>query len=86
MTFDHKVKYNGKWYMPGEEITEGAERSVSSDFSNYMNKPETKYTKTEIYRMPVAELRKTALNIGVEKAESMTGTELKEYLINFFDL
>lgn len=20
MVFDHKVKYNGVWYMPGEEI------------------------------------------------------------------
>lgn len=86
MIATHSIKYNGFWYMPGEEIEEGAEKSASSSFSDYMNAPEEKYTKTEIYRMPVAELRKTALNTGMKNAESMTGTELKEYLINYFGL
>lgn len=44
------------------------------------------YTKTDINRMPVSELRTLALNTGVENAEEMTGAELKEYLINVFGL
>lgn len=43
-------------------------------------------TKTDINRMPVDELRKMAMNTGVEGAESMTGAELKKYLIDIFGL
>ena len=51
------------------------------------NETETKsYTKTEINRMPVDELRKVALETGVDGAETMTGAELKERLIATFDL
>ena len=31
MVFDHKVKYNGKWYMPGEEIAE-VDKTASESF------------------------------------------------------
>ena len=27
MTFDHKVKHNGKWYLPGEEVPGGDARN-----------------------------------------------------------
>lgn len=90
MKFDHKVKYNGKWYMPGEEITE-VEKSTS-DFSKYMNLPEDElpfvdvphrktYTKTEINRMSTAELRDFAIGNGISNANDMTGAELKKVLI-----
>lgn len=81
MKFDHKVKYNGKWYMPGEEIE--VEKSTS-DFSQYMNPTETeedKYTKTEINRMSTAELKAFAKEQGIDNAEDMTGAELKKVLI-----
>lgn len=58
------------------------------DFSQYMNpleKPKT-YTKTEINRMSTADLRKMALNTGVENADAMTGTELKKYFFDVFGL
>lgn len=92
MKFDHKVKYNGKWYMPGEEIEE-AEKSAS-DFSAYMNPPEEcglpfvtvpnekKYTKTEINRMSTAELKTFAKEHEVDNAKDMTGAELKKVLID----
>lgn len=44
------------------------------------------FTKTSINRMPVAELRNMAKNTGVEGWETMTGQELKEYLINAMGL
>ena len=67
---------------------EVAKEKVADDFSQYMNAPEikeevteVKYTKTEINRMPVAELRKMAMRTGVEGADTWSGAELKEYLI-----
>lgn len=93
MKFDHKVKYNGKWYMPGEEI-DGVEKSTS-DFSEYMNPPEEPenelpfvtiprekaYTRTEINRMPASELKTLAKSYDVKNAEGMTGGDLKKVLI-----
>lgn len=86
MKFDHKVKYKGKWYMPGEEIKEEEEDSVSSDFSKYMNAPVEKreYTRTEIYRLPTAELKALAKENGID--DSLNGGELKKLLIEKFGL
>lgn len=44
------------------------------------------YTKTDINRMSTAELRQMALNTDVEGADTMTGAELKKYLIDVFGL
>lgn len=44
------------------------------------------YTRTDINRMPVERLRKMAINTGVEGADTMTGKELKEYLLDVFNL
>lgn len=44
------------------------------------------YSKTEINRMPVAELRKMAKKSGVARADEMTGAELKEHFINALGL
>ena len=43
-------------------------------------------TKTEINRMPIAELKDLALKNGIENAEDMTGAELKKVLISRFEL
>jgi hypothetical protein len=39
------------------------------------------YTKTEINRMPIAELKDVAGKIGVDNFDTMTGAELKKVLI-----
>ena len=39
MVYEYKVKYHGKWYMPGEEVPEDKQ---GASFS---------YTKTDINRM-----------------------------------
>lgn len=59
-----------------------------SDMSNQQIEPESEkvYTKTEINRMSTADLKELAINTGVEGANSMTGAELKTYLINLFGL
>lgn len=54
--------------------------------SPYEKKEDSKLTKTDINRMPVDELRKMAVNTGVEGTGTMTGAELKKYLIDIFGL
>ena len=72
----------------GKPLIKKVEEPKQDDFSQHMNALEIKeestevtYTKTEINRMPVAELRKMAMRTGVEGADTWSGAELKEYLI-----
>ena len=78
MKFEYKVKYKGKWYLPGEEIEE-AGSSASLPF-------EKPFTKTEINRMSTDALKVLAAENNVPGYEEMTGASLKEYFINLFEL
>lgn len=71
------IKINGKWYKAGEVIPEEIPGQSLSEFH---------YTKTDINRMSVQDLRSLATNHGVSNADSMTGGELKEYFISKFNL
>lgn len=82
MVFDHKVKYNGKWYLPGEEIEDKGEESVDTGSLPF----EKTFTKTEINRMSLDDLKSLAAEYRVLGYESMTGTSLKEYFISLFGL
>lgn len=93
MVYDHMVKVNGRYYQTGEDAPEvdyaaGDENSLpfSDDDITLETQEDKKYTKTDINRMSVSELRKMALSTGVEGADEMTGAELKEYLISLFGL
>ena len=81
MVFDHKVKYNGVWYMPGEEIKNEVDEKKTSTLSDI-----PKYTKTDINRMNVESLRQLAKENNVPNVENMTGQDLKTYLITLFEL
>ena len=81
MTFGHKVKYNGKWYMPGEKIAE-VEKSASSFSENTNLSAEKSYTKTEINRMSTADLKELAEKNGLDN--SLSGAELKKLLIEHY--
>lgn len=81
MKFDYKVKYKGKWYLPGEEIPEENVTEVKEEIPE-----ETAYTKTEINRMSTADLQKLAAEHGVSGAEEISGAELKKILIEKFEL
>lgn len=76
MIAEYTMKRNGKWYKAGDEVPE-INTPESSDF---------RYTKTDINRMSVSDLRQIVTGTGVENADIMTGAEMKEYLIDLFGL
>ena len=49
-------------------------------------KTEKTYSKTEIMRMPVTQLRKLAKKNGMKEPEEYIGSELKEWLIDKLNL
>lgn len=67
MKATHSIKIDGKLYKAGEEISP----------ANTLN-----YSKTEINRMPVAELRRLGEELGILGFEEMTGAELKKEITN----
>ncbi len=71
------IKINGKWYKAGEVIPEEIPGKSSIEFN---------YTKTDINRMSVQDLRSLATSHGMSNVDSMTGGELKEYFISKFNL
>lgn len=90
---DNDYPYNEGDIFPRDGMTVTKERIEElSSANNKQLRPlirkekENKLTKTDINRMPVDELRKMAMNTGVDGAESMTGSELKKYLIDIFGL
>ena len=87
MVFDHKVKYNGKWYMPGEEIAE-VDLSTSESFKadNTESVGEKEIKKSDITRMSTANLKELANENGIEGADEMSGADLKKVLIEHFGL
>lgn len=74
MIYQHIVVKNGKWYNSGEEVPD--------DENNVKNEEKTtNYTKTDIHRMPVEELRKLAEEQGIEGSEYLNGADIKKLLI-----
>lgn len=63
---------------------EGAVKSapVQNDFMNppVEEEPTVKYSRSEIQRMSTADLKKTAISIGIEVTEESTGKALKEQI------
>ena len=78
MKYPYIVNKNGIWYPAGAEVPQ--EINIKEE------KQEKKYTKTEISRMNVAELKELAIEIGVENASETSGSELKKILIEHFGL
>lgn len=74
MIYQNIVVKNGKWYKSGEEVPD--------DENNVKNEEKTtNYTKTDIHRMPVEELRKLAEEQGIEGSEYLNGADIKKLLI-----
>lgn len=89
MKYPYIVNKNGIWYSSGAEVPEDTKSVYNKEVEeatkeNSVNTPN--YSKTDINRMPVEQLRKMAMNTGVEGADTMTGKELKEYLFAIFNL
>ena len=77
MVYEYKVKHNGKWYLPGENVPDVKEEKSFSD---------TAYTKTEINRMSTADLQSLATEQGITDADEISGADLKKILIQKFNL
>lgn len=87
MKYDHMVKKNGSYYAAGEDVPDNEEMAVEENSPSFSNISEEKpYTKTEIQRMSVDSLRILAKEIGTEKPEEISGSEIKKLLINHFGL
>lgn len=102
MKFPYSVKHNGVWYAPNEEIPENSKAPVVEDepkaekpveevveesAEEKVEEPvEPTYTKTEINRMPIVDLRRLARKHGVKKAADKSGAELKAELIDILKL
>lgn len=95
MKYDHMVKANGRYYQTGEDVPEISEKAVDktplpfsdSDIEfDEIQKPEKKYTRSEIQLMKTADLQNLAMSLGIEGADEMTGGTLKKLLIEHFGL
>lgn len=75
MVATHSVKHNGVWYKVGQEIPESKSQK-SSDPAN-----PTTYTKTDINRMSIDDLKALGTEQGIENAEELKGDDLKKLLI-----
>ena len=80
------VKDEPKAEKPVEEVVEeSAEEKVEEPVIEE-TKTEPTYTKTEINRMPIVDLRRLARKNGVKKAADKSGAELKAELIDILKL
>ena len=77
MIATHFTKVNGNWYRAGQEIPDFFDEKMPENESE-----ENHYTRTDINRMPVDELRKLAGETGISGAESMTGADIKKALFD----
>ena len=84
--YPYIVNKNGVWYPAGAEVPEDSKALKNNTDDEKTEEKEVQYTKTDINRMPVAELREMAMRTGVEGADTWSGAELKEYLITIFGL
>lgn len=96
MKYTHVVKHNGKYYAIGEDVPNDNKPVVENKVEKVEAKQEVvetskvedtpKYTKTEINRMPLDDLKALATEKGVDGADDMTGGELKKLLLEMFNL
>lgn len=95
--YPYIVNKNGVWHPAGTEVPGDAdfanEDKVVGQIDNKAikitedkNASKLVYTKTEINRMPIAELKELAIANGIKVNEDTTGNQLKKLLIEKFEL
>lgn len=90
MKYPYAVTYNGITYKPNEEIP--MDKPVDTVKETVVEEAPAKevkafaYTKTDVNRMPIGDLKSVALEFGIENAETKSGAELKKELITKFGL
>lgn len=80
--YPYIVNKDGVWYPSGTEVPDDAvhEHEEVERESNF------NYTKTDINRMPISELRELAEKQEISGFEEKTGADLKKLLIEKFGL
>jgi ribosomal protein S25 len=81
--FIHRRKVN-KGAANKKAAPKNTPKAETKDEKSVVNEPkaqETKYSKSEINRASVEDLRKIADEIGIKGSRGMTGGELKKLLI-----
>lgn len=97
MKFPYHVRHNGIDYAPNTEVpmdkvsAEVVEEVVKEVVEKETSSEEViedapKYSKTEINRMPIDELKKLAKAEGFDDADAMNGSDIKKALIEKFGL
>lgn len=61
--------------------TSPVNKEIKDDFANVRTYIQPEYTKTDINRMSIADLKELASRNGVDNVEDYTGAELKKILI-----
>lgn len=79
MKYPYIVKKNGIWYPAGTDVPEDTTPVNSSNKYSV-------YTKTDILRMPISDLKTLAREKGIENAGEMTGAILKKELLKILGL
>ena len=67
-----------------EKVEEIKEKNFLDEFAEELEKKEFAYTKTEINRMPTADLKKLAKENGLD--DGLSGAEIKRALIEKYNL
>ena len=85
MRATHSIKINGKWFKAGEELP-ALNPSKEPEVKTPDTEEKKSYKKSDIFRMPTAELQALAESEGIENATELTGSELKTILVKKFGL
>lgn len=85
MRATHSIKINGKWFKAGEELP-ALNSSKDPEVKTQDTEEKKSYKKSDIFRMPTAELQALAESEGIENATELTGSELKTILVKHFNL
>jgi hypothetical protein len=90
MVYPYSVKFKGVYYKAGADVPEKDDSVGVVDnaipFLEESNPEPKTYTKTEINRMAIAELKELAESVGIENAKETSGAKLKEKLIEYYGL
>lgn len=87
----YRVKFGGKWIdsdsLPSvKENIPNVKEEVKQAVVEEVQATAFAYKKADISRMNVATLRELAKKEGIADAESMTGADIKRYLIEKYSL
>ena len=78
MKYPYIVVKNGVWYSSGENVPEDSKTNSTGN--------DIKYKKSDINRMPIAELKRLANKLNIPNVQNLVGTDLKKILIEKLEL